>query len=174
MNSAKWHRNEYNICVCSQYSLPQRCPFYLISFIPADILHFGEFLGSLHHKVNEVSTSTQTADDEKVGQDPEKSCQMDIFFFVTLLFIHYWFLDVWKWDVNNYRPGTNRNYCCWCCCKMTTYYIFINKIIQRRWCRAPLPYRELFSLRWYILLLLLFWYVIPKAYIYWLLTVCQI
>ena len=75
-------------------------PSYLISFIPADILHFGKFLGSLHHKVNEVPTSTQAADDEKVGQDTEKSCQMDIFFFVTLLFIHYWLLDVWKWNVN--------------------------------------------------------------------------
>lgn len=95
-NSAELHRNQCNFHVCPQYSFLQRCPFYLISFIPADILHFGEFLGSLHHKVNEVPTSTQTADDEKVGQDPEKSCQMDIFFFVTLLFIHYWFLNVWK------------------------------------------------------------------------------
>ena len=61
----------------------------LISFIPADILHFGKFLGSLYHKVNEVPTSTQAANDEEVGQDAEKSCQMDIFFFATLLFIHY-------------------------------------------------------------------------------------
>lgn len=100
-----------NFSTCLQYSLRQRSPPYLIPFIPANILHLGELLGSLHHKVNEVPTSTQTADDEKVGQDTEKSCQMDIFFFVTLLFIHYWFLDVWKRDVNNDGPETSRNHC---------------------------------------------------------------
>jgi hypothetical protein len=62
---------------------------YLIPFVPADILHFGEFLGSLDHEVDEVSTATQATDDEKVGQDTKKSCQMDILLFVILLFIHY-------------------------------------------------------------------------------------
>lgn len=50
----------------STFTSSEMCS-YLIPFIPANILHFGELLGSLHHKVNEVPTSTQTADDEKVG-----------------------------------------------------------------------------------------------------------
>jgi hypothetical protein len=82
-----------------------RHPSYLIPFIPADGLYFEELLGLFHYKVSEVPASTQTAENEKVGQDVEESCQVDMPLLVTLLFIHYSLLSMQKGEVNSTRPG---------------------------------------------------------------------
>lgn len=61
---------------------------YLISFIPPNVLHFGERLGAFHDKINEVATPAQTAYDEDIGQNPQKPSQVDVLILVTFLLIH--------------------------------------------------------------------------------------
>lgn len=61
---------------------------YLISFIPSNVLHFGKCLGAFHHKINEVSTPTQAAYDEDIGQNTQEPPQVDILILVAFLLIY--------------------------------------------------------------------------------------
>lgn len=74
---------------------------YLISFIPANVLHFGKGLGPFNNKINEIATSTQAAGDEYIGQNSQKPSQMDVLVFVAFLLIHNGFLNA----RNNWNRG---------------------------------------------------------------------
>ena len=60
------------------------------------ILHVSKFLRPFHHKVDEVSTASEAAQDHKVCQNPEEPSQMDVLIFLVLLFIHDGFLQQGK------------------------------------------------------------------------------
>lgn len=67
---------------------------HLVLLKPGQILFvtLGELLRALHHKVDEVSTSSEAGDDEKIGQNPEKPPKVDVLIFLVLLFIYNGFL----------------------------------------------------------------------------------
>lgn len=52
----------------------------------------GKLLRALHHKVDEVSTSSEARNDQKISQNPEKPSQVDVLIFLVLLFIYNRFL----------------------------------------------------------------------------------
>lgn len=61
---------------------------YLILLIPAKVIPVGEFLRSLHHKVDEVPTPTKAAGDKEVCQNPEKPAQVDVLVLLVFLLVH--------------------------------------------------------------------------------------
>lgn len=69
---------------------------YLISFIPANVLHFGKGLGTFNDKINEIATSTQAACNKYVGQNSQKSSQMNVLIFIAFLLVHNGFLKQCK------------------------------------------------------------------------------
>lgn len=62
---------------------------YLIPFPPRVILQAikGKLLRATHDKVNEVSTACQAAQDQKVGQNTEKTGQVDVVILSALLLL---------------------------------------------------------------------------------------
>lgn len=65
----------------------------------------GKLLRALHHKVDEVSTSSEAGYDQKVCQNPEKPSKVDVLIFLVLLFIYNGFLN---WDKIIQRINKNR------------------------------------------------------------------
>ena len=61
---------------------------YLVFLVPAQVVPVGKFLGPLHHKEDEVATSSQAADDHEVGQHTQEPPQVDILILLVLLLIH--------------------------------------------------------------------------------------
>lgn len=68
----------------------------LVLFEPGEfiVIHVCKFLGALYHKVNEVTTASQAAQDQNIGKDPEEATQVDVFILLVFLFIDNGFLQV--------------------------------------------------------------------------------
>lgn len=52
----------------------------------------GKLLRALHHKVDEVPTSSEARYDQKISQNPEKPSKVDVLIFLVFLFIYNGFL----------------------------------------------------------------------------------
>lgn len=69
-----------------------RC-YYLVFLIPAQVIPASKLLRAFDHKVDEVSTASQDAGNEEVGQYTQESPQVDVLILLVLLFIHDGFLQ---------------------------------------------------------------------------------
>ena len=67
----------------------------LILFKPSELalFHISELLRAFHHEVDEVSTASKTAKDQKVCKNPEEATEVDVLILLVLLFINNGFLQ---------------------------------------------------------------------------------